>query len=107
MYQRLLTAREVRRNEGGFTLIELLIVIVVLGVLAGIVVFGVATFRADSQAAAKKADCKSVEVAAEAFNAKTGAYPPDVAALVTANYLKTAPAGITNISNAGVITGCP
>jgi general secretion pathway protein G len=70
MYQRLLTARQARRNEDGFTLIELLIVIVVLGVLAGIVVFGVGTFRADSVAAAKAADCKSVEVAAEAFNEK-------------------------------------
>jgi prepilin-type N-terminal cleavage/methylation domain-containing protein len=34
-----------RNDEQGFTLIELLIVIVVLGVLASIVVFGVATFR--------------------------------------------------------------
>ena len=40
--------RQVRKDEGGFTLIELLIVIVVLGVLAGIVVFGVGTFRQDA-----------------------------------------------------------
>ena len=91
MYQRLLTAREARRNEDGFTLIELLIVIVVLGILAGIVVFGVGTFRADSQAAAKAADCKTVSVAAEAYNARTGGYPGGVAALVSANYLKAAP----------------
>jgi prepilin-type N-terminal cleavage/methylation domain-containing protein len=38
--------REARIADKGFTLIELLIVIVVLGILAGIVVFGVATFRA-------------------------------------------------------------
>ena len=101
--------RNLRKDEGGFTLIELLIVIVVLGILAGIVVFGVGTFRADSEAAAKKADCKSVEVAAEAFNAKTGAYPGGVAELVTAKYLKSAPAaGVgTTISTAGVISNCP
>ena len=54
--------RDVRKNEGGFTLIELLIVIVVLGILAGIVVFGVGTFRQDATAAACKADAKSVSV---------------------------------------------
>ena len=47
MLQRIKQARE---TESGFTLIELLIVIVVLGILAGIVVFGVGTFRADSRA---------------------------------------------------------
>ena len=39
MYKRI---RDARKNESGFTLIELLIVIVILGVLAGIVVFAVA-----------------------------------------------------------------
>jgi prepilin-type N-terminal cleavage/methylation domain-containing protein len=45
-----------KNNDGGFTLVELLIVIVVLGVLASIVVFGVAKFREDSVLAACKAD---------------------------------------------------
>ena len=75
MYQRLLTAREARRNEDGFTLIELLIVIVILGVLAGIVVFGVGTFRDDATASAKAADCKTVSIAAEAWYAKNGYLP--------------------------------
>ena len=88
--------RQARETESGFTLIELLIVIVVLGILAGIVVFGVSTFRADSQTAACKADNKTVEVAASAYSAKTGAYPGAGAVtatspLVTAGYLKTAP----------------
>src|SRR3954451_15731912 len=75
MYQRLLTARDARRNEDGFTLIELLIVIVVLGILAGIVVFGVGTFRKDATTAACKADVKTVSVATDAFNASTGNWP--------------------------------
>ncbi len=113
MYQRLLTAREARRNEDGFTLIELLIVIVVLGILAGIVVFGVGTFRADANAAAKAASCETVSVAAEAFNAKTGAYPGNISDLLptatTPGYLKDAPATTLGIGPAitnGVAAGC-
>src|SRR3954465_12780200 len=83
MLQNLLTrARTAREDEGGFTLIELLIVITVLGILAGIVVFGVATFRQDATDTAKSASCKTVSVAAEAYNAKTGGYPADGPPLV-------------------------
>ena len=55
--------REAQKNESGFTLIELLIVIVVLGILAGIVVFGVSTFQSDAKASACQANAKSVEIA--------------------------------------------
>ena len=85
-------------REAGFTLIELLIVIVVLGVLAGIVVFGVAQFKSDSEAAACKADVKTVSVAADAWRAKPGnTGNPTVADLVTGGYLKATPTttGIT------------
>ena len=40
------------RRARGFTLVELLIVIVVLGILSGIVLFGVARFRSDATLAA-------------------------------------------------------
>ncbi len=75
------------RHEDGFTLIELLIVIVVLGILAGIVVLGLGTFRHDANTAACKADMKQVEIASDAFIAApgqpTGAPAADVAALVS------------------------
>ena len=113
MYQRLLKARqEARGNEGGFTLIELLIVIVVLGILAGIVVFGVGTFRGDAQTAANNADCKTVSTAAEAYNARVGGtgYPATVGTLVTAKYIKSAPASMTLTTTidgtTGLATGC-
>ncbi len=82
-----------RKGEEGLTLIEILVVIIVLGILAGIVVFGIATFRGDSARAACKTDVKSVEVASEAFRAKsaTGSYASGIPALVTAGYLKAAP----------------
>jgi general secretion pathway protein G len=69
-------------GEGGFTLIELLIVIVILGILATIVVFAVGGVTDKGDAAACKADKKTLETAVEAFRAQTGAYPADEAALV-------------------------
>lgn len=101
--------RAARRDESGFTLIELLIVIVVLGVLAGIVVFGVGTFRQDAEDSAEAADCKTVSVAAEAFNAKTGAYPGTVGVLVTDKYIKSVPDSMTagtTIDADGKAAGC-
>ena len=103
MYQQLLAAR---RREHGFTLIELLIVIVVLGVLAGIVVFGVAKFSSDAKTAACQANVKGVDIAASAYYAKFSTWPT-VATLVTENYLKSAPPATDGIaiSAAGVVTG--
>ena len=82
-----------RSGDAGFTLVELLIVIVVLGILSGIVLFGVARFRTDANAAACKADVATVNVAADAYDAQTGGYPANVAALVTGGYLKSTPSG--------------
>lgn len=92
--------REARKQESGFTLIELLIVIVILGVLAGIVVFAVSAFNNDGKASACKADYKNVEIASEAYYAKnnstyaTGigvANDTSATTLVGAGYLKEPP----------------
>ena len=56
-------------SECGFTLIELLIVIVVLGILAAIVVFSLTGVSGQSKAAACTSDGKSVEIAADAYQA--------------------------------------
>jgi prepilin-type N-terminal cleavage/methylation domain-containing protein len=81
--------REARKNESGFTLIELLIVIVILGVLAGIVVFAVGGITDKGEASACKAEVKTIAVAQEAHYAKTvpGAYT-NLAGLVTAGLLR-------------------
>ncbi|HEY3608691.1 MAG TPA: prepilin-type N-terminal cleavage/methylation domain-containing protein [Pseudonocardiaceae bacterium] len=122
MLQRL---RAARASQSGFTLIELLIVIVILGVLAGIVVFAVSAFNNDGVAAACKSDAKNVEVASEAFYAKTGGWATGIGAagstvtttLVGAGYLKepptstkytityTAGSGTTASTVSGAITG--
>jgi prepilin-type N-terminal cleavage/methylation domain-containing protein len=81
------------KDEDGFTLIELLIVIVILGVLAGIVVFAVGGINDSSKLSACKADVKTVETASEAYyaNASPHAYAADIPALVTAKFLREAP----------------
>lgn len=98
--------REARQDESGFTLIELLIVIVVLGILSSIVVFGLGTFRADANASACSASIKTVGVAADAYNAKVGTFPTAIAPLLPggltpAGYVKSDP---TVAPNATVAT---
>jgi prepilin-type N-terminal cleavage/methylation domain-containing protein len=77
-------------SESGFTLIELLIVIVVLGILAAIVVFSLSGVTGQSRQAACTADAKSVEVAADAYQAQTGAWPTALSVL-TPTYLHSLP----------------
>jgi prepilin-type N-terminal cleavage/methylation domain-containing protein len=93
--------REARKNESGFTLIELLIVIVILGVLAGIVVFAVGAFNNDGKAAACKSDQKNLEIASEAYYAKQNphAYPTAMSDLTSSSnpYLKETPTNIKNV----------
>jgi general secretion pathway protein G len=98
MLKTLERVREARKNESGFTLIELLIVIVILGVLAGIVVFAVGAFNNDGKAAACKADVKNVEIAQEAHLAKSGAYAGSVDQLVGSKFLREAPTSAEGIS---------
>lgn len=83
-------------GEAGFTLIELLIVIVILGILAGIVVFAVGNSKQEATDSACKANQKTVSTAAEAYKAKNGDYP---ASLTTSGFLKDT-AGLTGTYDA-------
>lgn len=71
-------------KDAGFTLIELLIVIVILGVLAGIVVFSVRGITDRGDTAACQANYSTAVTAVEAYIAKdpAGAKPATLAALV-------------------------
>jgi prepilin-type N-terminal cleavage/methylation domain-containing protein len=71
------------RSEGGFTLIELMIVIVILGILAGIVLFAVNGINDRGTSAACKTDQSTITTAVEAFYAKTGNYPGNLSPALT------------------------
>ena len=77
------------RKDDGFTLIELLIVILILGVLAGIVVFSVRGISDRGEEAACKTEFRTVDTAIEAAIAN-GVTPTDLDSLVTAGFLHSA-----------------
>lgn len=85
--------RALRSDQSGFTLIELLIVIVILGVLAGIVVFAVSGITDRGKTAACNTEVQTVQTAEEAYYAQ--------------NPLKTTPPtyakSVTELVNAGFL----
>jgi prepilin-type N-terminal cleavage/methylation domain-containing protein len=83
--------RAARSQDGGFTLIELLIVIVILGILAGVVVFSVQFITTRGEKAACQTDLKNVQSAIEAYYAQFGSNPTTIADLVARNVLKSGP----------------
>ena len=106
---RVQTRLDAGRQESGFTLIELLIVIVILGILAGIVVFAVGGITDRGDRASCKSDFASVEVGQEAHYAKLGAYAANVAALTVSpnQFLRSAPTNTKYAiatSNTGAVT---
>ena len=107
--------------QRGFTLVELLIVIVILGILAGIVVFAVGNLTSNAKTNACNTEKQTISTALEAYKANTGAYPVDGTApvkaidfLTGANnapvpagvgiLLKSTPVNYTIVSNTGAIT---
>src|SRR5579863_7570626 len=115
----LLQRHEARKHgdetELGFTLIELLIVIVVLGVLAGVTVFALGGVTSQSAVSACNADAKTVDVAVAAYDAQTGyagsgtVPPAPTSALLVATpnaYLQSFPSSshyTITISTTGVV----
>lgn len=102
-------------GEAGFTLIELLIVIVILGILAGIVVFSVSGITDRGKTSACKADLKTVQVASEAFYAQSTdqKYAGSLAAL-SPKFLQEVPTtvsysggGSSAAPTIGYAGGCP
>src|SRR5712671_6874710 len=76
--------------QRGFTLVELLIVIVILGILAGIVVFAVANLTSSAQSNSCAQEKSTIVTADEAYKAQTGSYT-DTTGLVASGLLKSTP----------------
>jgi len=97
------TVGEVQSDEDGFTLVELLIVVVVLGILAAVTVFGLSGTTSTSYKSACNADARSVEVAVEAYHTNNDpAWPTSIDTLLVPDtnangvvYLRTRPGNTT------------
>jgi len=106
--------RHLFQTAQGFTLIELLIVIVVLGVLAGIVIFAVGGVVARSAIAACRTNATSVETAVKAYEVQTGGTPtvtPDLLTDPANPYLQSFPSStyfnISIDSSGNVLVAAP
>lgn len=74
-----------RRSERGFTLTELLIVIVVMGILAGVVVFAMSGVTSHAQSSACTTEKQTIGTAEDAFFAN----PVNLSKYGTVNQLQT------------------
>jgi general secretion pathway protein G len=88
--------------ERGFTLVELLIVIVILGILAGIVVFAVGNLTSNAKSNSCATEKSTIITADEAYKAQTGSYT-DTTGLVASGLLKSTPSSYA-ISATGFVT---
>ena len=67
--------RKIRRNERGFTLIELMVVIVILGILAGLIVPRIMGRPDEARKAKARIQIESLETALKLYKLDNGNYP--------------------------------
>jgi prepilin-type N-terminal cleavage/methylation domain-containing protein len=79
--------KNLRGARKGFTLIEILIVVAIIGILASVVLIGLAPAQKRGRDARRLADLKEVQTGLELYYGKCGHYPG------TSDDCSTAPAG--------------
>jgi general secretion pathway protein G len=67
--------RYVSKNQGGFTLIELMVVIVILGVLAGLIIPRIMGRPEEARRMKARVQIESIETALKLYKLDNGAYP--------------------------------
>ena len=66
---------ELKRNERGFTLIELMVVIVILGILAGLIIPRIMGRPDEARAAKARMQIESLDTALKLYRLDNGTYP--------------------------------
>jgi prepilin-type N-terminal cleavage/methylation domain-containing protein len=83
------------KSSAAFTMIEILIVIVLVGIMAGVAVMAITTSQDDVQEAADLKNTGILQTQVEAYRAKRGAYPSTLDELLTTDppYVRDIPGG--------------
>lgn len=72
------------KQKKGFTLIELLVVVAVIGILASVILVGVASFRGRGRDSRRIGDLRQLQNALELCFSKVGSYPAALTDLTSA-----------------------
>ena len=80
-----------KATDKGFTLIELLVVVAIIGILAGVAVGQYGRSIQKAREAVLKENLFRTRTAIQMYFADKNTYPPDLAALVYASYLRAMP----------------
>ncbi len=94
--------RQHRKKTAGFTLVEIMVVIVIIGILAGIVGVNVISYLSKAKVNAAKTQIASLHNAVNMYKIDTGEYPDNATGL---SALVVQPPGVTNWNSDGYLDG--
>ena len=78
-------------GQSGFSLLELLVVMTIIGILAAIAVPALRDSPQRAREATLKEDLFTLRSVIDQYHGDKGAYPPDLATLVSAGYIRKIP----------------
>lgn len=70
-------------SKAGFTLIEIMVVVIIIGILAGLAAVKVGSRVGESQEAGARANIKTLSMAISLYEVDNGSLPPNLAALMS------------------------